>query len=630
MTERVFRLYRRTGLAGLLLVTAAIVFVASVGTGSLAARGQRDSPLAGMATLTGTIRSATPFQAAQVYIYNPERRMLYMVYTNAGRYRAVAILPGTYEVSVTAAGNLASVKRSVTLKAGERGGADLTLEPVGPDPGAPNAPFGGMASRLRPSSSELTFDEIFPPGPGLEILQRTCIACHGPNFVAGQRWNEAQWRGAMERMFGPAEDAGQRQSPTVASTGYITRGVLTAAERDVLAAYLVANFGPDAERRSVRPERPMPVDETAIGNAMYVEYYPPPDPAGTLSTDPRYARENQGRNRYTQDPSFDPEGNVWLSERSFPSRLVRLNPLTGDFKEYLIPDPLNGMHDIRVAKDGRVWVPEHRGLPERGRSPKHLSVFNPRTEQWEGRWRLDPDDEIKTNSGEKWPQSLAIDSKGNVYVGWIQGGALSKFEKATGKVTTHIPPTRTPNMYGVVPDANDNVWVSLWTAGVIAKFDTRTNQWTEYRPPTPNAVIRRPQVDADNNVWFGIYAAGKRPAKLVKLDQATGRMTEWTLPWDDGQPYDVNPDPDGNIWMTDSGQGGTLVKFDPRTETFTCYPRPQAADAPSIEITRDGAIWYSPRGADRTTVAYPGLGVLYPDMDRIRSLAAFPGPRHGG
>ncbi len=168
-----------------------------------------------------------------------------MVYTGAGRYRAVAIMPGTYEVSVTAAGNLASIKKTIALKAGDQGSVDLALEPVGSDPGAPNAPFGGMASRLRPSNAELAFDEIFPPGPGLEILQRTCIACHGPNFVAGQRWNEAQWRAAMDRMFGPAEDLDKRPSATVASTGYITRGVLTAAERDVLAAYLVKNFGPD-------------------------------------------------------------------------------------------------------------------------------------------------------------------------------------------------------------------------------------------------------------------------------------------------------------------------------------------------------------------------------------------------
>jgi streptogramin lyase len=620
---------RSTWAATFALLTLALVMITVVPR--LAAQATpAGAALPGMATLSGSVTAASPFKAAQVYIYSPERRMLYMVYTNAGKYRAVAIVPGSYEVSVTASGSLSSEVQKVTLKAGDKGSVSLKLEPTPADTNARNAPWGGSASRLRPTNATLTFDQIYPQDPALPILQRTCISCHGPNFLPNQQWNERQWRAAMDRMFGPVGDEDKRKSPTVAEDGTITRGVLTAAEREILVPYLVKNFGPDSQRRRVKFENEMQVDEAKLANAMYIEYHVPPDPPGQLSTQKEYQGINQGRNRYTQDPSFDPEGNVWLSERGFPNRLVRLNPLTGEYKDFYPPDPLNGMHDIRVGKDGMVWVPEHAGLPDRGKAVKHLNRFNPRTEKWEGRYALDPDNVIKTNNGTKWAQSLAIDSKGNVYVGWINGGALSKWDKATGKVTVHIPPTRTLNMYGVVPDKDDNIWVSLWTAGVIAKFDTKTNKWTEYRPPTPNAVIRRPQVDADNNVWFGIYAAGKRPGKLVKLETKTGKMTEWTFPWDASEPYDVNPDPFGNIWITDSGQGGTLVKFNPKDGSFTPYPSPQGADKPSIEVTRDGAIWYSPRGVDRTTVKYPGLGVLYPDMDKIKTLAAFPGQRHGG
>ena len=83
--------------------------------------------------------------------------------------------------------------------------------------------------------------------------------------------------------------------------------------------------------------------------------------------------------------------------------------------------------------------------------------------------------------------------------------------------------------------------------------------------------------------------------------------------------------PAGNIWITDSGQGGTMVKFNPKDQNFTPYPSPQGADKPSIEVTDDGAILYGDRGVDRTTVTHPGLGVLYPDMDNIRTLAVYPG-----
>ena len=43
--------------------------------------------LPGTATLSGTVDSPTPFKAAQVFIRNKEKRMLYMVYTSEGKYR---------------------------------------------------------------------------------------------------------------------------------------------------------------------------------------------------------------------------------------------------------------------------------------------------------------------------------------------------------------------------------------------------------------------------------------------------------------------------------------------------------------------------------------------------------------
>ena len=41
-------------------------------------------------------------------------------------------------------------------------------------------------------------------------------------------------------------------------------------------------------------------------------------------------------------------------------------------------------------------------------------------------------------------------------------------------------------------------------------------------------------------------------------------------------------------------------------------------DQPKIEITREGAVWYCPRSS-----AQPGVGVLDPDVSRIRTLAAY-------
>ena len=60
--------------------------------------------LPGTATVSGTVDSALPFKAAQVYFRNPAKRMLYMVYTVGGHYQAMQLFPGEYEVSVKAKG----------------------------------------------------------------------------------------------------------------------------------------------------------------------------------------------------------------------------------------------------------------------------------------------------------------------------------------------------------------------------------------------------------------------------------------------------------------------------------------------------------------------------------------------
>ena len=103
-------------------------------------------------------------------------------------------------------------------------------------------------------------------------------------------------------------------------------------------------------------------------------------------------------------------------------------------------------------------------------------------------------------------------------------------------------------------------------------------------------------------------------------------MTEWTIPQQNAEPYDVATDPEGNIWAPDVGQrtdgeyGASLWKFDQQTEKFTFYPKPQRhADSPKIQVTRDGAVWYSPRGSREA----PAFGVLYPDMDKIDDLGAY-------
>ena len=556
------------------------------------------------ASVSGAVDSAAAFKAAQVYIRNVDKRILYMVYTSAGQFRAVSLFPGNYEVSVIAKG-MASDVQKVALKAGDNPRLKLSLRAAKPDPAAPQ---------------ELSYDVVYPPGPGRAVAERTCIVCHGENFIPTRPGNLAAWTARLDRMMGTF----LRERPAASyAEGLLSyrNGPLgfSLKDRDDLLAYLVKNFGPEAKPRTVRIEQEMPLDEAKLGKAMYIEYYLPPDPPGKGVNAPEYNQLQAafaGR-RTGQDVRFDHDGNVWLTDRSYPHRLVKLDPRTAEQKDYELPDPKNGIHEVMIDPSGMIWLAQHSGVQPQ--SVKRLLAFNPESQKFEQAIPMDPDNVIRNPI--KWLQSIALDSKSNIYVGWIMGGALSKYDRQTKKVTVFTVPQINAIVYGVIADRNDNIWMALWDSGNIAKFDTRTNGWTIFTAPTYPGHTRRLNVDAQNNIWWGIYSAGKRPGKLAKLDQTTGKISEVTIPRQNANPYDVMQDPEGSIWSADAGgSAAALWKFNPKDSTFVLYPKPQAtADTPKIQVTKDGAVWYSPRGS----LDAPAFGVLYPDMNKIPTLGAY-------
>src|SRR5207244_11295977 len=66
--------------------------------------GTATTALPGTASLEGLVDAPKPFKAAQIYLLNVEKNVLFMVYTAGGRYRAVNLFPGRYEISVKKAG----------------------------------------------------------------------------------------------------------------------------------------------------------------------------------------------------------------------------------------------------------------------------------------------------------------------------------------------------------------------------------------------------------------------------------------------------------------------------------------------------------------------------------------------
>jgi streptogramin lyase len=628
-----------------LLAAFLSIYVASGWYGATLAA-QKGGELEGTGTVSGTVTATRPFKAAQVYLRSTDQRrhMQYMVYTNAGAFKAVAVLPGNYEITVKARG-LESDPHALVVKAGGNPDVRVAMHeardpnqyPSSVDPSQARAPNGVLTPRREVTYA--SYGEIYPPGPGRVVLETLCMNCHGENFFPMSPRSAQGWKFGLDKMMGKALADHDRVS--------LGEGVLAGnassfrfglQDRKDVLEYLTKNFGLDKKPRAVKTQKEMPLDEAQLGKAEYIEYYmvsnekeEAPRP-GSAASDSESAANGIAGVRIIMQVTIDEHGNRWAVDRGVPSRLVKLDPRSGEMKTWTLPDTRAGVHDMTQDRQGRIWVLEftrtedgHVDSSGAGSElTSRLLGFNPKTEKWEHVVDLDPDNVIR--STRKGPlMGGLVDSKGSIWVHWMLSGAISKYDPATHKAATYRIPTQAATPYGACIDPFDNIWVAEWNGGKLARFDQATGAWTEFVPPIQPANFRRgPESDAEGNIWVGLWAGGPNlPGKVARLDQKTGRWTMWDIPHDGAQPYEASIDRDGNVWFPDTSQPDrpmANVRFNPKDGTFTFYPRPQfVADSTRVNHAEDGSVHYTARyGAAKDQSA---LGVLYPDKDKITTLA---------
>ena len=182
---------RRMLMIGIAVTGLVAGYFVSGGSAGATAQSRDKASLQGMASLTGTVDAARAFKAAQVYLRNIDTRMLYMVYTNAGKFRAVALLPGNYEINVQARG-LESDVQKLAIKSRRSPAGEVV------DAGrVESRSLPERRARRRPRELTLqSYDEIYPPGPGKRVMEEVCMTCHGENFVPVRPRNAAGWQAA--------------------------------------------------------------------------------------------------------------------------------------------------------------------------------------------------------------------------------------------------------------------------------------------------------------------------------------------------------------------------------------------------------------------------------------------------
>jgi virginiamycin B lyase len=248
-----------------------------------------------------------------------------------------------------------------------------------------------------------------------------------------------------------------------------------------------------------------------------------------------------------RDPVMDPSGRVWFVGQT-GNYVAYLDPKSGEFKRYTIPDGTNP-HNVVVDERGGVWYTGNRN----GR----LVQLDPTT--GELKTIMMPDSTIRD------PHTMIFDRNGVAWFTAQQAGVVGRFERASGKIQLWRTGERT-RPYGIVVDSKNQPWFDLFGTNKIGTIDPKTLNYREYVLPHERARPRRIALTSDDAVWYGDYSRGM----LGRVDPMTGTVEEWPLPGGPGsQPYAMTSDDRDRIWLVETGsQPNKMVAFDAKSKSW--------------------------------------------------------------
>jgi virginiamycin B lyase len=343
-----------------------------------------------------------------------------------------------------------------------------------------------------------------PDGAGKDTVTATCASCHGLNMIAGSvGYTQDGWRDLIATMV-----------------------QLPAAQAGSVSQYLAAHFPPKPGRAPVL----VPGDVTV----SFKEWIVP-----TLG-------------QRSRDPLQTKDGTIWWNGQ-FISLVGRLNPSTGEMREYELPRA-SRPHSIVDDAAGNIWY--------MGNGNGTIGKLVPATGQIT-EFKM-PDPEARD------PHTGVFDKNGTLFFTLQQSNMLGRLVPSTGEIKLIALTTPRSLPYGLKQDSKGTVWVAYNGTNKIGSMDPDTMEVREFALPE-GSRSRRLVVTSDDMVWYVNSALGR----LGRLNPRTGDIKEWPSPsGPQSHPYAMEVI-DDIIWYNESNQRpDALVRFDPRTEKFQSWAIP--------------------------------------------------------
>jgi virginiamycin B lyase len=280
-----------------------------------------------------------------------------------------------------------------------------------------------------------------------------------------------------------------------------------------------------------------------------------------------------GRGQHPHDVAPAVDGGVWYTAQA-TGELGYLDPKTGATRMVRLGTG-SSPHGVIVGPDGAPWITDS-GLNAMVRvdpASNEVKLF-----------RL-PGPNVNLNTA-------AFDRSGIV---WFTGqrGYYGRVDPKTGEVKVMDAP-RGAGPYGITTTPDGRIFYASLANSHIAFVDVREGVATPIDPPTARQGARRVWSDSKSQIWVSEWNAGQ----LGFFSAHVNLWKEWKLPGSNPMPYAVFVDEADIVWLSDFG-ANAIVRFDPRTETFTSYPHPQPNAAVRQILGRSGEVWGAMSGQDK-------------------------------
>jgi virginiamycin B lyase len=286
---------------------------------------------------------------------------------------------------------------------------------------------------------------------------------------------------------------------------------------------------------------------------------------------------------HPHDPAVGTGDALWFTEQ-MQNKIGRLDPKTGEFKEYPLKVENSGPHGLVSDRDGNVWFT--------GNFAGYIGKLDPKT-------GAVTEHKMPDKKAED-PHTAVFDRNGILWFTVQRGNMVGRLDPVSGKIELKPVPTEGALPYGIQISSKGVPIFCEFGTNKIASIDPKTMEIHEFTLPQ-NVRPRRIAIDSRDRVYFTDYAGGH----LGRIDPASGEVKMWDSPGGPGSnPYGIAVTPDGGVWYSESGvKPNTLIRFDPKAESFAKTQIPSGGGTVrNMDTTKDGRVFLACSGVNKVGV----------------------------